>query len=99
MPIISQSWSLLQSLIAFVGMNVARVQTEQIIRRLPAAKLFEKKGGNQREEPHGVPCFKDFPETVDHTYISLRKGLQGLDSDLTAISFRVVPVTCATQRY
>lgn len=45
MPIISQSWSLLQSLIAFVGMNVARVQTEQIIRRLPATKPFEKKAG------------------------------------------------------
>lgn len=41
MPIISQSWSLLQALIAFVGLYVAGVQTEQINRRLPATK----KGG------------------------------------------------------
>lgn len=47
MPIISQSWSLLQTLIAFVGLYVAWVQTEQINRRLPATKLFEKKAGSQ----------------------------------------------------
>ena len=45
MPIISQSWSLLQTLIAFVGWYVAGVQTEQINRSLPAAELFEKKAG------------------------------------------------------
>lgn len=35
--------------------------------------------------------FKDFPETVVHTSINLRKGLRELDRHLAVISFKVVP--------
>lgn len=38
--------------------------------------------------------FQGLPEIMVHTYINLRKGLQELDPDLTAISFIVVPAIC-----
>lgn len=93
MPIISQSWSLLQTLIAFVGLYVAGVQTEQINRRLPATKPFEKKAGRWLKKL-SVLYFKDFPEIVVHTYIILREGLQELYPNLATISFTVVPAIC-----
>lgn len=93
MPIISQSWSLLQTLIAFVGLYVAGVQTEEINRRLPAAKLFEKKAGSQVKNLT-VYFISRTSQKLWLTPILTAEKVKHQDSDLAAISFIVVPAIC-----
>lgn len=93
MPIISQSWSLLQTLIAFVGLYVAGVQTQEINRRLPAAKLFEKKAGS-RVKNLAVYFISRTSQKLWFTPILTAEKVKQQDSDLAAISFIVVPAIC-----